>query len=140
MPLPYTELKVVPDHDTMLELKIKTPDAKTNGIFLVVSDCWERDRWIEAFLAVGVKIEGDTLPMAHRKPGSWAPSRIRLTSDDEFDRLCSNSKPDGRPLKRETTTQLRAIIEILVDSKDLHYITFILAVALAHAVFAFFYQ
>ena len=179
MPLPYAELKVVSGHDNVLELKIKTPDAKPNGIFLVVSDCSARDRWIEAFSAVGVTIEGrsGTLTMADRKPTSpWAPShirltseiefnrlrsndepdgmplkrdertrlrshrnpRIRLTSEAEFDRLCSNDNPDGRPLKREAQTR-RAIIENLVDSKDLPYITFILAVTLAHAIlFAFF--
>ena len=179
MPLPYAELKVVSGHDNVLELKIKTPDAKPNGIFLVVSDCSARDRWIEAFSAVGVTIEGrsGTLTMADRKPTSpWAPShirltseiefnrlrsndkpdgmplkrdeqtrlrshrnpRIRLTSEAEFDRLCSNDKPEGRPLKREAQTR-RAMIENLVDSKDLPYITFILAVTLAHAIlFAFF--
>jgi hypothetical protein len=121
MPLPYAELKVVPDHDTVLELKIKTPDAKPNGIFLVVSDCSARDRWIEAFSGVGVKIEGGTLTMADRNPTNpWVPSRIRLISEAEFDRL--------------------------VDSKELRYITFILAVTLAHAIlliylfFPFFYQ
>jgi hypothetical protein len=88
MPLPYAELKVVSDHDNVLELKIKTPDAKPNGIFLVMSDCSARDRWIEAFSAVGVKIEGGTLTMADRNPASlWAPSRIRLIREAEFDRL-----------------------------------------------------
>jgi hypothetical protein len=114
MPLPYVELKVVPDHDTMLELKIKTPDAKPNGIFLVVSDCSARDRWIEAFSAVGVTIEGHSgnLTIADRKPAvpasPWAPSHICLTSETEFNRLCSNDEPDGMPLKREEQTRLRA--------------------------------
>jgi hypothetical protein len=111
MPLPYAELKVVPGHDNVLELKIKTPDAKPNGIFLVVSDCSVRDRWIEAFSAVGVKIEGHsgTLTMADRNATSpWAPSHIRLTSETELDRLCSNDEPDGMPVKREDQTRLRA--------------------------------
>jgi hypothetical protein len=197
MPPPYAELKVVPGHDNALQLKIKTPDAKPNGIFLVVSDCSARDRWIEAFSAVGVKIEGHgvhsghTLTMADRNPtspwapshirltsetefnrlcsndepngrllkreeqtrlrafqadrnppGAWGPARIRVTSDAEFDRLCINDKPDGRPLKRETQTRLRAIIESLVDSKELLYVSlasFIIAVTLAHTIlFAFF--
>jgi len=38
MSLPYTTLKVVSGHDDVIELKIKTPDTKPNGIFLVVSD------------------------------------------------------------------------------------------------------
>jgi hypothetical protein len=69
MPLPYAELKVVSDHDNVIELKIKTPDAKPNGIFLVVSDCSARDRWIQAFSVVGVKIEGHsgTLTMTDGK-------------------------------------------------------------------------
>ena len=144
MPIPYAELKVVPEYDNVLELKIKTPDAKPNGIFLVVSDCSARDRWIEAFSAVGVKIEGHsgTLTMADRNPTSpWAPSHIRLTSETEFDRLCSNEKRDGMPVKRQTQTRLRVIsqVENLVDSKELRYITFILGVTLAHAIlFAFF--
>jgi hypothetical protein len=173
MPLRYAELKVVPGQDNVLELKIKTTDAKPNGIFLVVSDCSARDRWIEAFSAVGVTIEGGTLTMPDRKPTSpWAPShirlttetefnrlrsndepdgmplkreeqtrlrahrntRMRLTSEAEFDRLCSNDMPDGRPLKREAQTRRRAIIENLVDLKDLPYITIILGVTLAHAI------
>ena len=56
IPLPFAELKVVPGHDNVLELQVKTPDAKPNGIFVVVSDCSARDRWLEAFSAVGVKI------------------------------------------------------------------------------------
>jgi hypothetical protein len=107
MPLPYAELKVVPGHDNVLELKIKTTDAKPNGIFLVVSDYSARDRWIEAFLAVGVKIEGGT--MADRKPTSpWAPSHIRLTSETEFNRLRSHDEPDEMPLNREEQTRMRA--------------------------------
>jgi hypothetical protein len=58
MPLPYAELKVVPGHDNVFELKVKTPDVKPNGILVVVSDCSERDRWLEAFSVVGVKTEG----------------------------------------------------------------------------------
>ena len=87
MPLPYIELKVVPDHDNVLELKIKTPDAKPNGIFLVVSDCSARDKWIEAFSAVGVKIEGHsgdhTVTMSHRNQASRprAPMDMSLTSE-----------------------------------------------------------
>jgi hypothetical protein len=60
-----------------------------------------------------------------------------LTSEAEFNRLCSNDESDGRSSKRETQTRLRAIIENLmdevIDSKKLLYITFILAVTLAHA-------
>jgi len=113
MPLPYAELKVVPGHDNVLELKVKTPDGKPNGIFVVVSDCSVRDRWLEAFSAVGVKIEGDigdhTVTMAHRNPSRpCAPSHIRLTSEAHVDRLCSNDEPDGRASKREAQTQLRA--------------------------------
>jgi hypothetical protein len=176
MPFSYAALKVVPGHDDVLELKIKTPDAKPNGIFLVVSDCSARDRWIEAFSAVGVTIEGHsgTLTMADSKPSSpWAPShirltsetefnllcskhdepdrmpwkheeqtrlrahrnpRIRLTNEPEFDRLCSNDKTIGKPLKRKAQTRRRAIIEKLVDSKELLPITFILAVTMAHVI------
>ena len=189
MPLTYAELKVVPGHDNVLELKVKTPDGKPNGIFVVVSDCSVRNGWLEAFSAVGVRIEGDigdrTVTMAHRNPPSpcapshirltsedefdrlcsndepdgsaskreaqtqlrachndprpWTPSRIRFTSEAEFDRLCSNDEPEGRPLKREAQTRLRAIIENLVDSKELLYLTFILAVTHAHAILAFCY-
>jgi len=178
MPLPYAELKVVPGHDNVLELKVKTPGAKPNGILVVVSDCSVRDRWLEAFSAVGVKIEGHVgdhaATMAYRNPPCpWAPShismsceaefnqlcsndepdgralkreaqtqlrayrnpprpwsrsRIRFTSEADFDRLCSNDQPDGRPLKREAQTRLRAMIENLVDSKELLYLTFVLAV------------
>ena len=32
MPLRYAELKVVPGHENLLELKVKNPDAKPNGI------------------------------------------------------------------------------------------------------------
>jgi hypothetical protein len=172
VPLPYAALKVVPGHDDVLELKIKTLDAKPNGIFLVVSDCSARDRWIEAFSVVGVMIEGHVgdhaVTMASRNPPRpWAPSheaefdqlcsndepdgmtwkreeqarlrahrnrRIRLTSEAEFDRLCSNDKMVGRPLEREAQPWRRAIIENLVDSKELLYKTFILAVTLAHAI------
>ncbi len=42
----------------MLELKVRTPDAKTNGILVKVSDCSVRDRWLESFSDVCVKIEG----------------------------------------------------------------------------------
>ena len=178
MPLPYAELKVVPGHDNVLELKVKTPGAKPNGILVVVSDCSVRDRWLEAFSAVGVKIEGhvgdhaatkayrnppcpwapshismsseaefnqlcsndepdgralkreaQTQLRAYRNPPRpWSRSRIRFTSEADFDRLCSNDQPDGRPLKREAQTRLRAMIENLVDSKELLYLTFILAV------------
>ena len=114
MPLPYAELKVVPDHDNVLELKIKTPDAKPNGIFLVMSDCSARDRWLEAFSAFTneaefdrlcsydqpdgrpLKRETQTQQRAYRnQPRPWAPSRIRFTSEAEFDRLCSNDQPEG---------------------------------------------
>jgi hypothetical protein len=113
MPLPYAELKVVPGHDNVLELKVKTPNGKPNGIFVVVSDCLVRDGWLEAFSAVGVKIEGDmgdhAATMAHRNPPRpCAPSHIRLTSEAKFDRLCSNDEPDGNASKREAQTQLRA--------------------------------
>ena len=64
MPLPYAELKVVPGHDNMLELKVKTPGAKPNGILVVVSDCSVRDKWLEAFSVVGVKIEGHSVTVA----------------------------------------------------------------------------
>jgi len=67
-------------------------------------------------------------------PRPWARSSIRFTSEAEFDRLCSNDEPDARPLKREAQTRLRAIIENLVDSKELLYVTFILAVTQAHAI------
>jgi hypothetical protein len=89
-----------------------------------------------------VKREEQTRLRAHRNPGALAPSRIRLTSEAEFDRLCSNDKPDAMPVKRQTQTRLRATtqVENMVDSKELRYITFILAVTLAHAIlFAFFY-
>jgi hypothetical protein len=181
MPLQYAELKVMPGHDNVLELKVKAPDAKPNGILVVVSDCSVRDMWLEAFSAVGVKIDGHigdhTVTMAYRNP--WAPSHIRLTSEAESHRLCSNDEPDGRPLKREAQTQLRAsrnpprpwarssirftseaefdrlcsndepdarplkreaqprlraMIENLVDWKELLYLTFRLAVTQAHAI------
>jgi hypothetical protein len=99
MPVQYAELKVVPNHDNVLCLKVKTPGANANGIFVVVSDCSARDRWLEVFLAFGVKIEGSA-------------SHISLTSAAQFDRLCSNNETDGRALKRrlkhETQTQQRA--------------------------------
>jgi len=139
MPLRYAELKVVPGHENVLELKVKNPDAKPNGILVEVSDCSVRDRWLEAFSAVGVKIEGHigdhTVTMAHRNPPRlWAPSSMCLTSEAEFDLLCSNDESDRRSSKRETQTRLRAIIENLVDSKELLYLTFILAVTQAHAI------
>ncbi len=34
-PVQYAELKVVPDHDNVLCLKVKTPGANPNGIFVV---------------------------------------------------------------------------------------------------------
>ena len=113
MPLPYAELKVVPGHDNVLDLKVKTPGAKPNGILVVVSDCSVRDRWLETFSAVGVKIEGHvgdhTATMAYRnRPCPWPPSHISMSSEAEFDQLCSNDEPDGRALKREAQTQLRA--------------------------------
>ena len=178
MPLPYAELKVVPGHDNVLELKVRTLGAKPNGILVVVSDCSVRDRWLEAFSAVGVKIEGHVgdhaATMAYRNPPCpWAPShismsseaafdqlcsnneqdgrvlkreaqtqlracrnpprpwsrsRIRFTSEADFDRLCSNDETDGRPLKCKSQTRLRTMIENLVDSKELLYLTFVLAV------------
>ena len=39
MPLPYAELKVVPGYDNVLELKVRTTDAKPNGILVEVSHC-----------------------------------------------------------------------------------------------------
>jgi hypothetical protein len=69
MPLPYAELKVVPGHDNVLELKVKTPDAKPNGILVVVTDCSVRDRWLEAFSVVGVKTEGHSGGHTERKYG-----------------------------------------------------------------------
>ena len=48
----------------MLELKVRTLDAKTNGILVEVSDCSVRDKWLEAFSAVGVKIEGHSVTVA----------------------------------------------------------------------------
>jgi hypothetical protein len=131
MPLRYAQLKVVPGHENVLELKVRTPDAKPNGILVEVRDCSVRDRWLEAFSAIGVKIEGHS--GNHSVSPFWAPSHNRFTSEAEFDRLCSNDELDARPLKRETQTRLRAIIENLVDSKELLYLTFILAVTLAHA-------
>ena len=178
MPLRYAELKVVTGHNNVLELKVKTPDAQPNGILVVVSDCSVRDRWLEAFSDVGVKIEGHVcdhaVTMAYRNPPRpWAPSHIsltseaefdqlcsndetegralkreaqtqlrasrnpprpwsrssiRFTSEAEFDRLCSNDEKDGRSLKREAQTRLRVMIETLVDSKELLYLTFVLAV------------
>ena len=96
MPLPYAELNVVPGHDNVLDLKVKTPGANRSGIFVVVSDCSARDKWLEVFSGFGVKIEG----------ASW---QIRLTSEAESDRLCSKDDLDGRALtlrfKRETQTQ-----------------------------------
>jgi hypothetical protein len=56
MPLRYAELKLVPGHENMLEIKVRNPDAKPNGILVEVSDCSVRDRWLEAFSVVGVKI------------------------------------------------------------------------------------
>jgi hypothetical protein len=38
-----------------------------------------------------------------------------LTSEAEFDRLCSNDESDGRPSKPETQTRLRSKIENLMD-------------------------
>ena len=49
-----------------------------------------------------LKREEQTRLRTHRNPGAWAPSRIRLISEAEFDRLCSNDNPDGRPFKRQT--------------------------------------
>ena len=96
MPLSFAELKVVPGHDNVLDLKVKTPGANRSGIFVVVSDCSARDRWLEVFSGFGVEIEG----------ASW---HIRLTSEAESDRLCSKDELDGRALtlrfKRETQTQ-----------------------------------
>jgi hypothetical protein len=93
MPLPYAELNVVPGHDNVLDLKVKTPGANSNGIFVVVSDCSARDKWIEVFSGFGVRIEGAS--WQPRKPRLWAPSRTRFTSEAEFDRLCSNDEPVG---------------------------------------------
>jgi hypothetical protein len=75
--------------------------------------------------------------MAHRNPPRpWAPSSMCLTSEAEFDLLCSNDESVRRSSKRETQARLRAISENLmdevIDSKKLLYIT-ILAVTLAHA-------
>jgi hypothetical protein len=79
-----------------------------------------RDRWLEAFSVVGVKIGGHsgdhTVTMAHRNPQRpWAPMDMCLTSESEFDRLCSNDESDGRPSKPETQTRLRSKIENLMD-------------------------
>jgi hypothetical protein len=93
MPLPYAEINVVPGHDNVLDLKVKTPGANSNGIFVVVSDSSSRDRWIEVFSGFGVRIEGAS--WQPRKPCLWAPSRTRFTSEAEFDRLCSNDEPVG---------------------------------------------
>jgi hypothetical protein len=114
MPVQYAELKVVPDHDNVFCLKVKTPVAHANGIFVVVSDCSARDRWLEAFSAFTneaefdrlcsndepdgrpLKREPQTQQRAYRnQPRPWAPSRIRFTSEAEFDRLCSNDEPEG---------------------------------------------
>jgi hypothetical protein len=119
IPLQYAELNVVQGHDSVFELNVKTPDAKRNGIFVVLSVCSARDRclarslqckdplssllsWLEACSYVGVKIEGNsgdhvsTVTMAYRNsPRPWATPRIRLTSDSkaEFDQFCSNDEP-----------------------------------------------
>jgi hypothetical protein len=94
--------------------KVKSPGAHNNGIFVVVSDCSARDRWLEAFSAFTneaefdrlcsndqpdgrpLKRETQTQQRAYRnQPRPWAPSRIRFTSEAEFDRLCSNDQPEG---------------------------------------------
>jgi hypothetical protein len=61
-----------------------------------------------------------------------ASSRVRLTSEAEVDRPCSNNEPDGRPLKREAQTRLRTIAENLVDLDTLVSYTFILAILTVH--------
>ena len=100
MPLRYAELKVVPGYENMLELKVRTPDAKPNGILVEVSDCSVRDRWLEAFSAVGVEIEGHS--GSHTVSPVWAPSHDRFTSEAEFDRLCSNRADPTHTLTQAT--------------------------------------
>jgi hypothetical protein len=92
MPLRYAQLKVVPGHENVLELKVRTPDAKPNGILVEVRDCSVRDRWLEAFSAIGVKIEGHS--GNYSVSPFWAPSHIRFTSEAEFDQLCSSNRAD----------------------------------------------
>jgi hypothetical protein len=111
MPLRYAELKVVPGHENVLELKVRTPDAKPNGILVEVRDCSVRDRWLEAFSAIGVKIEGHS--GNHSVSPFWAPSHNRFTSEAEFDRLCINR---GDPTDSLTLTLTKTLTLTLTSS------------------------